>query len=259
MALATALNRTLVSADEALVRYQLLFRQSRSSSIALTGDDNRAVVVNRQKASVSVIRVRNTDGSDASQLLAEIPVGKEPRFVAHRAQRQPRLRDQRHRRHHERHRPHGEHAGGARQLPSTWASSRAVSPSRRTAPMPSSPATPRATWPSCACRTTKSSSRVHTGGNPYAIAISNDGDATTTTSACTSRSSSAKSSTRRGPTASTMPSRAWSVRSVSATRSTNAGTAPVTRLLLKPMARVSTPTAATSARRRAMRCRPRAR
>ncbi|HYJ42583.1 MAG TPA: hypothetical protein VEW08_17460 [Steroidobacteraceae bacterium] len=80
--LATALNRPLVGVDEALVRYQLLFRQSRSSSIALTSDDTRAVVVNRQKASVSVIRVRNTDGSDAAQLLAEIPVGKEPRFVA---------------------------------------------------------------------------------------------------------------------------------------------------------------------------------
>jgi YVTN family beta-propeller protein len=81
-ALATALNRTLIGAGEALARHQLLFRQSRSSSIALTGDDNRAVVVNRQKASVSVIRVRNADGTDASQLLAEISVGKEPRFVA---------------------------------------------------------------------------------------------------------------------------------------------------------------------------------
>jgi YVTN family beta-propeller protein len=81
-ALSTALNRPLVSADEAFARYQLLFRQARSSSIALTSDDNRAVVVNRQKASVSVIRVRNADGTDASQLLAEIPVGKEPRFVA---------------------------------------------------------------------------------------------------------------------------------------------------------------------------------
>ena len=40
------------------------------------------MVVNRQKASVSVIRVRNTDGTDASQLLAEVPVGQEPRFVA---------------------------------------------------------------------------------------------------------------------------------------------------------------------------------
>ena len=75
-ALATAMNRTLSARDEALVRYQLLFRQSRSSSIALTGDDTRAVVVNRQKASVSVIRVRNTDGSDASQLLAEVAGGQ---------------------------------------------------------------------------------------------------------------------------------------------------------------------------------------
>ncbi len=81
-ALATARARALVTADEAFARYQLLFRQSRSSSIALTGDDARAVVVNRQKGSVSVIRVRNADGTDASQLIAEVPVGKEPRFVA---------------------------------------------------------------------------------------------------------------------------------------------------------------------------------
>jgi hypothetical protein len=81
-ALATAKGRVLLSGGEALARYQLLFRQVRSSTIALTSDDTRAVVVNRQKASVSVIRVRNTDGSDASQLLAEVPVGREPRFVA---------------------------------------------------------------------------------------------------------------------------------------------------------------------------------
>ena len=72
----------LVSSIEAFARYQLLFRQGRSSTIALTSDDTRAIVVNRQKASVSVIRVRNADGSDASQLLAEVPVGQEPRFVA---------------------------------------------------------------------------------------------------------------------------------------------------------------------------------
>jgi DNA-binding beta-propeller fold protein YncE/cytochrome c553 len=82
VALATAKNRVLLGAEEALARYQLLFRQARSSSIALTGDDTRAVVVNRQKASVSVIRVRDANGADASQLLAEVPVGKEPRFVA---------------------------------------------------------------------------------------------------------------------------------------------------------------------------------
>jgi len=81
-ALATARARTLISAETAFVRYQLLFRQSRSSSIALTGDDTRAVVVNRQKSTASVLKVRNADGTDASQLLAEVPVGKEPRFVA---------------------------------------------------------------------------------------------------------------------------------------------------------------------------------
>ena len=66
-ALATAKNRTLIGAPEALARYSLLFRQSRSSSIALTDDDKRAVVVNRQKTTVSVIRVRNDDGTDAAR------------------------------------------------------------------------------------------------------------------------------------------------------------------------------------------------
>jgi YVTN family beta-propeller protein len=81
-AIGAARGRGLIGADAALVQYRLLFRQSRSSSIALTGDDTRAVVVNRQKATVSVIKVRNADGTDASQVLAEVPVGKEPRFVA---------------------------------------------------------------------------------------------------------------------------------------------------------------------------------
>jgi DNA-binding beta-propeller fold protein YncE len=81
-ALATALNRTLISAEEARVRYQLLFRQSRSTSIALTSDDNRAVVVNRQKGTISVIRVRDANGADVAQLIAEVNVGREPRFVA---------------------------------------------------------------------------------------------------------------------------------------------------------------------------------
>jgi YVTN family beta-propeller protein len=39
-------------------------------------------VVNRQKSTVSVIRVRAQDGKDANELLGEVPVGKEPRFVA---------------------------------------------------------------------------------------------------------------------------------------------------------------------------------
>jgi len=174
-ALATALNRTLVGTDEALVRYQLLFRQSRSSSIALTGDDNRAVVVNRQKASVSVIRVRNADGSDASQLLAEIPVGKEPRFVAIA--------------------PNDSRAyvtsaidGTMSVIDLTANTPVAIGTVVNVGVEPRGIAlTPNGTYAFIAGNTTGDVAvvrlsnnevvgRVHTGGNPYAVAISNDGD-----------------------------------------------------------------------------------
>lgn len=56
--------------------------QSRSTSIALSSDDQRLVVVNRESDSVSIIRVRDEDDNDVEQLIAEIPVGKDPRFVA---------------------------------------------------------------------------------------------------------------------------------------------------------------------------------
>jgi DNA-binding beta-propeller fold protein YncE len=81
VALLTPLGRSLLDIDEALANFTKLFAQSRSSSIALTRDDSRAVVVNRQKSSVSVIRVR-ANGQDTSELLGEVTVGKEPRFVA---------------------------------------------------------------------------------------------------------------------------------------------------------------------------------
>jgi len=175
VALATALNRTLVSADEALVRYQLLFRQSRSSSIALTSDDNRAVLVNRQKASVSVIRVRNNDGSDAAQLLAEIPVGREPRFVAIA--------------------PNDSRAyvtsavdGTMSVIDLTANTPVAVGSAIDVGVEPRGIAiTPNGTYAFIAGHTTgdvavvrlsnnEVVSRIHTGGNPYAVAISNDGD-----------------------------------------------------------------------------------
>lgn len=76
------LDRELVSAQEAFAQFSLFFRQARSSSIALTSDDERAVVVNRLKNSVSVIRVRADDGGDSSTLIGEVTVGEEPRFVA---------------------------------------------------------------------------------------------------------------------------------------------------------------------------------
>jgi YVTN family beta-propeller protein len=77
-----ALNRQLVDADTVLARFSTLFHQSRSSTIALTSDDRRAVVVNRQKGTVSVIRVLADSGQDADQLIGEVEVGREPRFVA---------------------------------------------------------------------------------------------------------------------------------------------------------------------------------
>jgi YVTN family beta-propeller protein len=54
----------------------------RSTTIALTSDDRRLVVVNRQKNSVSIIQVKDESGADNETLLAEVPVGREPRFVA---------------------------------------------------------------------------------------------------------------------------------------------------------------------------------
>jgi len=55
---------------------------SRSTNIALTQDDRRLVVVNRETNSVSIIRVRNAQGNDVTNKIAEITVGIEPRCVA---------------------------------------------------------------------------------------------------------------------------------------------------------------------------------
>ena len=57
-----------------------------STTIALSPNDQRLWVVNREVNSVSVIQVRNRGGSptftDQAIKLAEIPVGLEPRCVA---------------------------------------------------------------------------------------------------------------------------------------------------------------------------------
>jgi DNA-binding beta-propeller fold protein YncE/cytochrome c553 len=174
-AIATALHRTLISANEAQLRHQLLFRQARSSTIALTGDDTRAVVVNRQKSSVSVIRVRNADGSDAAQMLAEITVGKEPRFVAIA--------------------PNDSRAyvtsavdGTMSVIDLTANTPVALGAALDVGVEPRGIAiTPNGTYAFVAGHTTGDVAvvrlsnnevvgRVHTGGNPYALAISNDGD-----------------------------------------------------------------------------------
>ena len=54
---------------------------SRSTTIALTSDQQRVVVVNREANSLSIIRVR-AGGQDVGIKLAEIGVGEEPRCVA---------------------------------------------------------------------------------------------------------------------------------------------------------------------------------
>jgi YVTN family beta-propeller protein len=55
---------------------------SRSSTIAITSDDRRVVVVNRETNTVSVIEVRDKHGKDVAHKLAEVVVGLEPRNVA---------------------------------------------------------------------------------------------------------------------------------------------------------------------------------
>ena len=53
-----------------------------STTIALTPDETRLVVVNREANTVSVIQVKDANGNDVSVKLAEIGVGEEPRCVA---------------------------------------------------------------------------------------------------------------------------------------------------------------------------------
>ena len=53
-----------------------------STTIALTSDEQRLVVVNREANSVSIIRVKNAQGNDIGTKIAEIGVGEEPRCVA---------------------------------------------------------------------------------------------------------------------------------------------------------------------------------
>jgi YVTN family beta-propeller protein len=55
---------------------------SRSTTIALTSDETRLVVVNREANSVSIIQVKDANGNDIANKLAEIAVGQEPRCVA---------------------------------------------------------------------------------------------------------------------------------------------------------------------------------
>jgi YVTN family beta-propeller protein len=84
--LAASLGRVTLFAALAILPAAIAARAdaapTRSTTIALTSDETRVVVVNREANSVSVIRVKNANGNDVSHKLAEIPVGEEPRCVA---------------------------------------------------------------------------------------------------------------------------------------------------------------------------------
>src|SRR5262249_16600816 len=54
----------------------------RSTTIALTSDEKRLVVINREANSLSIIQVKGHHDEDVAQQLAEIPVDEEPRCVA---------------------------------------------------------------------------------------------------------------------------------------------------------------------------------
>lgn len=59
-----------------------LYTPSHSTTIALTSDDRRLVVVNREANSLTILRVRNVRDRDIRMKVAEIVVGLEPRCVA---------------------------------------------------------------------------------------------------------------------------------------------------------------------------------
>src|SRR5262245_22395490 len=56
---------------------------SHSTTIALTSDEQRVVVVNREANSVSILRVKDAQGNDIAEdnKITEIGVGEEPRCV----------------------------------------------------------------------------------------------------------------------------------------------------------------------------------
>ncbi len=70
------------ASPEAVTQATTYATPSRSSSIALTSDDRYLVAVNRGKNSITIFEVRDANGNYVQHLLKEVPVGKEPRYVA---------------------------------------------------------------------------------------------------------------------------------------------------------------------------------
>ena len=71
-----------VAAQKKVAPASIAATPSHSTTIALTSDEQRVVVVNREANSISIIRVKNMQGNDIGTKIAEIGVGEEPRCVA---------------------------------------------------------------------------------------------------------------------------------------------------------------------------------
>jgi hypothetical protein len=52
-----------------------------STTIALTSDETRVVVVNREENTVSIIQIKDANGNDVANKLDEIRLGEEPQCV----------------------------------------------------------------------------------------------------------------------------------------------------------------------------------
>ena len=80
--LAIAMAAVLTASLGMMARKQADAAPTRSTTIALISNERNVVVVNREANSVSIIQVKDKDGNDVSNKIAEIPVGEEPRCVA---------------------------------------------------------------------------------------------------------------------------------------------------------------------------------
>lgn len=80
--LLAALDRSPTDLLQQYANQNVAFAQGRSSTLALTSDDRYLVVVNRASHSVSLLEVRDSNGKDVSEKIAEIPVDNDPQFIA---------------------------------------------------------------------------------------------------------------------------------------------------------------------------------
>jgi len=75
-------SRASPARTEASAHARTAVTASHSTTIALTYDETRVVVVNREANTISIVQVKDESGNDVATKLTEIAVGQEPRCVA---------------------------------------------------------------------------------------------------------------------------------------------------------------------------------